>query len=82
MATRKKSPKPFWERGFDTHGYWRGKEKIGWVSLGGKDSGGLYQWQTGTHSGACKTLDEAKRMVEQAVAHGASQLGLFGEASE
>ena len=43
----------------------------------GPDGAGFYRWQTGTHSGSCKTLEEAKRMVELAVEHGASQLGLF-----
>ena len=68
--------RPYWERAYENHGYWRGNDKIGWASLG-PDGEGFYRWQTGTHSGSCKTLDEAKRMVEQAVAHGASQLGLF-----
>ena len=36
MTTRKKKTKPFWERGYDTHGYWQGNTKIGWVALEGK----------------------------------------------
>jgi hypothetical protein len=79
MATRKtaKKAKPFWERGYDTHGYWRGKEKIGWVALEGKGKDGQYRWQAGTRTGEAKNLAEAKKAVELTTEFGASQLGLF-----
>jgi hypothetical protein len=74
--SKRSRQRPYWERAYENHGYWRGNDKIGWASLG-PDGAGFYRWQTGTHSGSCKTLEEAKRMVELAVEHGASQLGLF-----
>jgi hypothetical protein len=82
MATPgKKRPsrtKPVWERGFNSHGYWRGKEKLGTVRLGAKGEwDGVYRWQAGTHAGEAATLAEAKRAVEQVVLIGSSQLGLF-----
>ena len=33
-ASRRKKQKPFWERGFLSHGYWSGKNRVGIVSLG------------------------------------------------
>jgi hypothetical protein len=81
MATRTKGSKakPFWERGYDTHGYWQGKKKIGWVALEGKGGNGLYRWQAGSRAGEAKTLVEAKRAVEQTVLSLATQLSLFGD---
>lgn len=79
MATRNKKAKPYWERGYDTHGYWRDKKKIGWVALEGKGKNGLYRWQAGSRVGEAKTLVEAKRAVEQTVLSHATQLSLFGD---
>jgi hypothetical protein len=79
MATRNMKARPFWERGYDTHGYWQGKKKIGWVALEGKGRNGLYRWQAGTRAGEAKTLAEAKRAVEEQVLSLATQLSLFGE---
>ena len=85
MMTRKptKKTKPFWERGYDTHGYWQGKTKIGWVALDGNGLNSRYRWQAGNRAGEAKTLAEAKREVERTLEFGARQLGLFdaGEAS-
>ena len=68
----------FWERGYLSHSYWLGKERLGQVTLGPKKEwDGIYRWQAGDHSGEAATLDEAKRAVEQAVLVGASQLPLF-----
>ena len=72
-----KKAKPYWERGYDTHGYWQGKNKIGWVALEGK--GGLYRWQAGNRAGEAKSLPDAKRQVELTIEFGASQLSLFGD---
>jgi hypothetical protein len=77
MPRRNNKAKPYWERGYDTHGYWRGNEKIGWVALEGK--GGLYRWQAGSRSGLTNTLVEAKREVEQMLLSLANQLSLFGD---
>lgn len=74
---KSKKAKPFWERGYDTHGYWRGNEKIGWAAL--EEKGGLYRWQAGNRVGEAKTLAEAKRAVEQTVLSHATQLSLFGD---
>jgi hypothetical protein len=81
MATGKnsKKAKPYWERGYDTHGYWRGKKKIGWVALEGKGKNALYRWQAGNRTGEAKNLLDAKRQVENTVEFGASQLPLFGD---
>jgi hypothetical protein len=69
----------FWERGYLSHGYWLGKERLGRVKLGPKKEwDGVYRWQAGNHAGEAATLEEAKRAVEQAVLVGASQLPLFG----
>jgi hypothetical protein len=68
----------FWERGYLSHGYWLGKERLGLVRLGPKkDWDGVYRWQAGSHTGETATLEEAKNAVEQAVLVGASQLALF-----
>ena len=81
MATRKnsKNAKPFWERGYDTHGYWQDKKKIGWVAREGKGTSALYRWQAGNRAGEAKTLAEAKRAVEETVLSLATQLSLFGD---
>ena len=42
---------------------------------------GIYRWQAGSRSGEAKTLDEAKRAVEETVLSLAAQLPLFGEPS-
>ena len=69
--------RPYWERGYDTHGYWQGKKKIGWVAHEGK--GGVYRWQAGSRAGEAKSLAEAKRSVEETVLSLATQLSLFGD---
>jgi hypothetical protein len=75
---RAKKQKPFWERGFLSHGYWRGKERLGVVALGPRGEwDGVYRWQAGSNAGKAKTLREAKQAVEQAVLVGANQLQLF-----
>jgi hypothetical protein len=80
MPAKRKKDKPFWERGFESHGYWLGKSKIGVVSLGPRSEwDGVYRWQAGSRAGQCTSLREAKQAVEQAVLVGASQLQLFEE---
>ena len=77
MPTKYNKARPFWERGYDTHGYWQGKKKIGWVAHEGK--GGLYRWQAGSRAGEAKSLAEAKRLVEETVLSLATQLSLFSD---
>ena len=68
----------FWERGYLSHGYWYGKERLGTVELGPKKEwDGIYRWRVGNHAGESATLEGAKRAVEQAALTGASQLRLF-----
>ncbi|MCU0898709.1 MAG: hypothetical protein MUC55_14595 [Burkholderiales bacterium] len=75
---KRRKARPIWERGFKSHGYWLGKDKLGSVAL---ESDGppeaKYRWHAGTHVGAAATLSEAKRAVEAAVLLGTSQLPLF-----
>jgi hypothetical protein len=80
-STRKQTKaKPFWERGYQSHGYWRGKERLGTVRLGERSQwDGIYRWQAGNRAGEAKTLTEAKRSVEETVLSLASQLPLFGD---
>jgi len=79
MAMRsRKAKQAFWERGYLSHGYWAGKERLGVIRLGPKKEwDGIYRWEAANHAGEAATLEEAKRAVEQAVLVGASQLALF-----
>ncbi len=78
--TTRRIKKPVWERGYYSHGYWRGKERLGTVKLGPPGEwDGTYRWQAGTHAGEATRLADAKRSVEQAVLVGARQLPLFTE---
>jgi hypothetical protein len=75
---RRRRPKPSWERGYRSHGLWDGNRKLGTVRLAAdRDPLARYAWQAGTHAGFAATLREAKRVVEQIVLVGASQLPLF-----
>jgi hypothetical protein len=82
--TRRKTnkAKPLWERGYQSHGYWQGKERLGTVQLGERRQwDGIYRWQAGNRAGEAKTLAEAKRAVEETVLSLASQLSLFGDSN-
>ncbi len=83
--TRKKASKarPLWERGYQSHGYWQGKERLGTVQLGERGAwDGVYRWQAGSRAGEAKTLAEAKRAVEQTVLSLATQLSLFADPAD
>ena len=70
--------RPYWERGYFSHSYWKRGAKLGSVRLGPKGEwDGVYRWEAGNHAGDATTLVAAKRAVEQTVEFGASQLGLF-----
>ena len=81
MKKSKRRParrKPVWERGYLSHGYWLGNERLGIVKTGARGEwDGNYRWQAGNHAGEASSLAEAKRAVEGAVLTGASQLQLF-----
>ena len=77
---RASKARPFWERGYQSHGYWRGNERLGTVQLSERGQGdGVYHWQAGSRAGEAKSLAEAKRAVEETVLSLASQLPLFGD---
>jgi hypothetical protein len=79
-ARKASKARPFWERGYQSHGYWQGKERLGTVQLGERSQwDGIYRWQAGSRAGEAKTLAEAKRAVEETVLSLASQLPLFGD---
>ena len=86
VATKKRKlskARPFWERGYRSHGYWQGKKKLGFVELSGSEfPEQKYRWQAGTHAGATASLVDAKRAVESAILLGISQLPLFAIAEE
>ncbi len=81
MKKSKRRPskrKPVWERGYLSHGYWLGNERLGIVKTGARGEwDGTYRWQAGNHAGEARSLAEAKRAVEGTVLIGASQLQLF-----
>jgi hypothetical protein len=81
MATKKTGQslkKAQWERGYSSHGYWLGKEKLGDVRQSPKGEGDpRYLWQAGNRAGEAMTLVDAKRMVETLTEQGVKQLGLF-----
>jgi hypothetical protein len=79
-AKRASKARPQWERGYQSHGYWRGKERLGTVHLGERSQwDGIYRWQAGSRAGEAKTVAEAKRAVEETVLSLASQLSLFAD---
>jgi hypothetical protein len=82
---QKRSPsrarrKPFWERGYRSHGYWLGKQRIGVVEIEpGSRLELKYRWRAATHAGQVASLKEAKRRVEETMLMGGRQLLLFEE---
>jgi len=81
LKSRRRAPlRPFWERGYRSHGYWLGKQRIGIVEVEpGKNLELRYHWRVGNHVGQAPTLKDAKRRVEEAVLMGGRQLLLFQE---
>ena len=74
MKQRKKAPKPVWERGYNGHVLWLGKQKLGKVTLAGP---GRYTWEAAGKAGASESLDAAREAVEYAVLTADQQLDLF-----
>ena len=80
ISKRRSSKRPQWERGYLSHGYWLGNERLGHVKLGERGKWDrVYRWQAGNRTGEAVSLQQAKRSVEQAVFVGARQLPLFGD---
>lgn len=78
--TRKRQPKPYWEKAYRGHAYWQGKVKLGRVTLdAGHPAGehGRYRWEAAGRLGQAETLHKAKAAVELAVALSDKQLPLF-----
>jgi hypothetical protein len=81
VAKKKKSrQKPYWERAYLGHAYWKGKQKLGKVSLLKGDPAALkgkYRWEAAGRAGFSDALRNAKAAVENAVAAADRQLDLF-----
>jgi len=75
MAKKKKArPKPSWERGYNGHVLWSGKQKLGKVTLVARSK---YSWQAAGRAGMADVLGKAKKAVEYAVLTADRQLDLF-----
>ena len=64
-------PLPKWERGYRTHGYWLGADRVGHVGLSPWFPGipTVYTWgldRVAGETGECSSLAAAKRRVEDA----------------
>lgn len=71
---------PVWERGYMSHVYWLGKQKLGrvWIPRADLD-GKKYAWQSFTKTAVAPTLAEAKRAVEAVARAERKQLSLFDD---
>jgi hypothetical protein len=74
MKKTKKKEKAAWERGYKGHVLWRGKTKLGKVTLADR---GHYTWEAAGKAGSAEDLDKAKKAVELAVFLADKQLDLF-----
>jgi hypothetical protein len=76
MAAQKNKPrqKPIWERGYNGHVFWLGRQKLGKVTLAAR---GVYAWEAAGKAGASDSLDKARKAVEYAVLMAHRQLDLF-----
>ncbi|MDQ5847378.1 MAG: hypothetical protein M3544_00215 [Pseudomonadota bacterium] len=78
MATKKKSKqKPYWERAYRGHAFWKGKLKLGRVTLLSANPKGRYHWEAAGRAGYSEDLAKAKAAVELAVLSADKQLDLF-----
>ena len=82
-AKRKKARKPqkmTWERGYNGHVLWQGKQKLGKVTVhADKKAPHRYTWVAGTRAGAADDLARARKAVEYAVLMADKQRDLFEE---
>ena len=80
MSKKRKTqtPKPVWERGYNGHVFWLGKQKLGKVTIRAeKNAKHKYTWEAGGRAGAADDLDKARKAVEFAVLMADKQLDLF-----
>jgi hypothetical protein len=73
-TSKKKNPKPVWERAYKGHVLWLGKTKLGKVVLAGRNK---YSWDAAGRAGEAADLATAKKAVELAVLIGDRQMDLF-----
>jgi hypothetical protein len=79
-SKKKKLQKPVWERAYQGHVLWHGKQKLGKVTLliaHNLDPRGKYRWEAGGREGFADELTKAKSAVELAVDAADKQLDLF-----
>jgi hypothetical protein len=79
-TSKKKKQKPAWERAYQGHVLWLGKQKLGKVTLlvaHNLDPRGKYRWEAGGRSGFADELAKAKSAVELAAYTADKQLDLF-----
>jgi hypothetical protein len=79
-TSKKKKNSPVWERAYQGHVLWLGKQKLGKVTLlvaHNLDPRGKYKWEAGGRAGFADALDKAKAAVELAAAAADKQLDLF-----
>jgi hypothetical protein len=77
MSAKKKA-KPVWERGYNGHVFWQGKNKLGKVTVhADPQAKHKYTWEAGGKTGASDDLDKARKAVEFAVLVADKQLDLF-----
>ena len=74
MKRTSRKQKPVWERAYKGHVLWLGKQKLGKVTLLGKNH---YTWEAAGRAGRAEELERAKRAVELAVATADKQMDLF-----
>ena len=79
-TSKKKKQKPVWERAYQGHVLWLGKQKLGKVTLlvaHNLDPRGKYRWDAGGRAGFADELAKAKSAVELAAHAADKQLDLF-----
>jgi len=79
-SDKKKKQKPVWERAYQGHVLWLGKQKLGKVTLlaaRNLDARGKYRWEAGGRAGFADELAKAKSAVELAASAADKQLDLF-----
>jgi hypothetical protein len=79
-TSKKKKQKPIWERAYQGHVLWLGKQKLGKVTLliaHNLDARGKYRWEAGGRAGFADALAKAKSAVELAAYTADKQLDLF-----
>ena len=79
-SNKKKKQKPVWERAYQGHVLWLGKQKLGKVTLlvaRNLDPRGKYRWEAGGRIGFAEVLTKAKSAVELAASAADKQLDLF-----